>query len=64
MAATVIGGLVAGFTYAALTETVEIGGDIIPRTAPNAGSIALAAVLTALALGAAWVIARAPRFIR
>ncbi|MCT1425496.1 hypothetical protein M3G07_04025 [Corynebacterium sanguinis] len=64
MAATVIGGLVAGFTYAALTETVEIGGDIIPRTAPNAGSIALAAVLTALALGAAWLIARAPRFIR
>ena len=64
LAATVIGGLMAGFTYAALTETVEIGGDIIPRTAPNAGSIALAAVLTALALGAAWVIARAPRFIR
>ncbi|AWB83482.1 hypothetical protein [Corynebacterium liangguodongii] len=57
-----LAGLCAGIALASLGETVEIAGEVLHETSPNAGAVAAAIVLAILAPGAAWVIARAQRY--
>ena len=57
-----VAGLTAGCTLAALADSKEVAGELLTDFVPNTGAIVSTVIAAILAVGAAWVIARTPRY--